>query len=227
MSSDASLSRVAKRLPDRRADRAPFALLVGMRGGSFRLRQKLPGADQIHETETRGEKPGGMRTEKPYRGPDDGADHDAGVGRCREPAEGFRPVLRFDRISDVSLHHTGGAAARALHDATEEQHRDRVREREDQKGQTGPREADQERGPPAETIGKAPPERRRRYLSDGEGSDHEPNHGGSRVEPHRVERQQREDHRVAEHVDERVQEQDPEFAEAHEVLLDLSFRLGD
>ena len=72
------------------------------------------------------------------------------------------------RVRDVRLHHADRPAARALHEAAEEQQLERMREGEHDVRQHRRAEADHQRGTPADPVRHAAPERRAHELRDRE-----------------------------------------------------------
>ena len=72
--------------------------------------------------------PGPLRPQWLANGAEHRADRDAGVRRRGEPAEPLGAILRLERVGDVRLNHAHRAAARALHEARQEEQPERVRD---------------------------------------------------------------------------------------------------
>ena len=131
---------------------------------------------------------------------DDGADHHPERRGGRQPAERARAAGGRDGVRHIGLGHACGAAAGALDDAGEKQQPHALGQAEDHvRGGRGG-EADQQRRTPAVVIGDPAPQRRRHQLRDGKGGDDPADRPRARLQVQRVEREQRQHHREADHV---------------------------
>ena len=131
-----------------------------------------------------------MRPEDEHVRSEHRAECDAGVRRRRQPAESLGALLGLERVGDVGLDHAHRSAARALHEARQEQQPQRVRVREDhvrdrRRGQARP-------SAPAggRTVGEPAPHRRADQLRDGERRHEQPDDEPVRAERLGVEREE-------------------------------------
>ena len=153
-----------------------------------------------------------MRTEDEHVRAEHRAKRNAGVGRRRQPAQPLRAFLGLERVGDIGLDDAHRSAAGSLHETRQKQQPQRARVREDHVGNRRRGQADHEGRPAAVSIGEPSPHRRADQLRDRERRDEQPDDKPVRAELLGVKGKKGNDHQRSDHVDERSDHQDYEFA---------------
>ncbi len=175
-----------------------------------RLRQPLPGEEDVDQHHDRGDEPGCLAAEVESRRADEGTNHNARAGRSRQPAERLGALFGLHRVRHVRLCDPRRAASQPLHDSRSKQHPQTRREAEDHVGERRCAQANEHRRPAAVAIRELPPDRRRDQLRNSERRNQRAHQPLRSLEVQRVEGHQRCDEHQAHHVDETDGHQHPQ-----------------